>query len=185
MFSSKGVPIALVRLILDSMEKLNSTLANELLELAEVDQAMRMRVIEKEAEWDSSVDEASQARLKEIISKQGWPSISTVGSEASHAAWLLVQHAPSLQFMEQCLALMEALPEGEVSPANIAYLKDRVLMMNGKPQIYGTQFQGSGKDMHVYPIEDVESVDERRASVGLGTFAENESRLRKLYKVDD
>jgi hypothetical protein len=58
-------------------------------------------------------------------------------------------------------------------------------MMNGKPQIYGTQFQGSGKEMHVYQVEDAEHVDERRASVGLGTFAENEARLRELYKVND
>jgi len=38
--------------------------------------------------------------------------------------------------------------------------------------------------MHVWLIEDAENVDERRASVGLGTFAENEIRLRQLYKVD-
>jgi len=56
--------------------------------------------------------------------------------------------------------------------------------MNGKPQIYGTQFQCSGKDMHVWRIEDAEHVNERRASVGLGTFADIEIRLRQLYKVD-
>jgi hypothetical protein len=167
------------------METLNQSLADELLKMAEVDQAMRTKVISGEAEWDSSVDKASQARLKEIVDKEGWPTIPKVGADASRAAWLLVQHAPSLEFMEQCLELMETLPNGEVSPANVAYLKDRVLMMNGKPQIYGTQFQGSGKDMHVYSIEDAEHVDERRSSVGLGAFAENEARLRELYKIDD
>jgi hypothetical protein len=80
---------------------------------------------------------------------------------------------------------MESLTEREVSPANVAYLKDRVLMMNGKPQIYGTQFQGAGKDMQAYPIEDADRVDERRASVGLGSFAENETRLRELYATKD
>ena len=167
------------------METLNQSLADELLKMAEVDQAMRMKFINGEAEWDSSVDEASQTRLKEIVEAEGWPTIPKVGSEASRAAWLLVQHSPSLEFMEHCLDIMEALPEGQVSPANVAYLKDRVLTMNGKPQIYGTQFQGSGKDMHVYSIEDAEHVDERRASVGLGTFAENEARVRELYKVDE
>lgn len=167
------------------METLNQSLADELLKMAENDQAMRMKAINGEADWDSSVDEANQTRLKEIVDKEGWPTIPRVGAEASHAAWLLVQHAPSLEFMERCLELMETLPNGEVSPANIAYLKDRVLMMVGKPQVYGTQFQGSGKEMHVYPIESAEHVDERRSSVGLGTFAENEARLRELYKVDD
>jgi hypothetical protein len=167
------------------METLNQSLADELLKMAEADQDMRTKVISGEAEWDSSVDEASQARLKGIVDKKGWPTIPKVGVDASHAAWLLVQHAPSLEFMEQCLELMETLPKGEISSANVAYLKDRVLMMNGKPQIYGTQFQGSGKDMHVYSIEDAEHVDERRASVGLGKFSENEARLQELYKIDD
>ena len=166
------------------MEMLNQSLSNELLQMAEADQAMRIKAINREAEWDSSVDERNQARLKAIVDEHGWPTIPKVGAEASNAAWLLVQHALDLKFMERCLELMESLPSGEVKPANIAYQKDRVLMMNGKPQIYGTQFQGTGEGMHVYPINDAERVDERRASVGLGTFAENEARLRELYKAD-
>jgi hypothetical protein len=164
------------------MHSLNQPLANELLQMAEVDQAMRGKVTKCEAEWDSSVDQRNQTRLKEIIEQYGWPTISKVGTEASHAAWLLVQHAPDPTFMEQCLVIMENLPASEVNPADIAYLKDRVLMMHNKPQIYGTQFQGTGHNMHVYPIEDVEHVDERRASVGLDTFAENEARMRRMYK---
>jgi hypothetical protein len=166
------------------MEMLDKPLADEILQMADADQAMRMKVIDENTEWDSSVDEANQARLMQIVDESGWPTIPAVGAKASHAAWLLVQHAPDLKFMEYCLKLMEVLPVTDINPANIAYLKDRVLMMNGEPQIYGTQFQGSGRDMHVWPINDAERVDERRAAVGLGTFAENEARLRQLYKVD-
>lgn len=158
---------------------LNEPLAEELLQMAKVDQTMRMRVIAGEAEWDDSVDWRNQARLMAIVDEYGWPTIPKVGAEASNAAWLLVQHAPDLTFMESCLEVMESLPPGEIKPANIAYLKDRVLMMNGKPQIYGTQFQGRGKEMHVYPIDDVEHIDERRASVGLETRAEYEAKLRE------
>ena len=77
--------------------------------------------------------------------------------------------------------MMESLKPGEVNPTNIAYLKDRVLMYKGKPQIYGTQFEGSGQDIKVYPIEDVEKVDKRRESIGLGSFAEYEAKLREFY----
>jgi len=163
------------------MEVLNTSLADELLKMAEADQAMRTKAITGGAVWDRSVDEQNQARLRAIVDEYGWPTISKVGEAASHAAWLLVQHAPDVKFMERCLEQMESLSPAEVKPANIAYLKDRVLMMNGEPQMYGTQFQGTGEDMHVYPIDDSEHVDERRASVGLGTFAEYEARLRKLY----
>ena len=166
------------------MEALNEPLASELLKMAEDDQAMRMKVINGEAAWDSTIDERSQKRLTAIVHEQGWPTIPKVGAEASNAAWLLAQHAPDVKFKEYCLELMENAPPGEVKPANIAYLRDRVLMMNGKPQIYGTQFQGTGEDMHVYPIEDIDHVDERRARVGLGTFAKDEARLREVYKTN-
>lgn len=165
------------------MELLNQPLAEKLKELAAIDSDMRTKFINGEGELDTSIDEASQKQLMAVVNENGWPRISQVGVNASNAAWLLVQHAPSLDFMERCLKLMEDLPAGEVTPANIAYLKDRVLTMKGKPQIYGTQFQVIGKDMAVYPVEDFEHVDERRASVGLGTFAENERRLREQHKL--
>lgn len=166
------------------MEALNQTLASELLQMADIDQGMRIRAGKGEAEWDDSVDTANQSRLASIIDADGWPTLSKVGPEASNAAWLLAQHAPDLQFMERCLELMESLAKNEVRPANVAYLKDRVLTLNGRPQLYGTQFQGTGDDMKVCPIENPDRVEERRASVGLGTLAENEARVREVYRSD-
>lgn len=138
------------------MDILDPSLAEQLLQLARIDQNMRMKIINGEAEWDPSVDEASQKKLMAIVAEKGWPTIELVGADASHAAWLLVQHAPDLTFMEHCLKLMKQLPPESINPANIAYLEDRVLMMNGKSQLYGTQFQGKGKNMKVYPIDDAE-----------------------------
>jgi hypothetical protein len=163
------------------MQIIDQALADDLLRMAAVDQAMRMNVINDNAQWDSSIDETNQRRLMQIVDSEGWPAIAKVGAEASHAAWLLVQHAANLTFMERCLELMQALPAGEVKPVNIAYLQDRVLMMKGEPQVYGTQFQGIGEAMRVYPIQDMEHVDERRARVGLDTFAAYQAQLRELY----
>jgi len=159
---------------------LNQTLAEELIYMAEIDQAMRAKAITDEATWDSSIDEANALRLQEIVQTQGWPTITMVGAKASHAAWLLVQHAPSLGFMKYCLRLMKALARGEVNPANVAYLEDRVLVMEDKLQIYGTQFR-EGDDLCPYPIQDPEHMDERRANIGLSSFAENEARMREIY----
>src|SRR5262245_47910462 len=39
------------------------------------------------------IDRENTARLKQIIDRIGWPTISRVGAQASSAAWLLVQHA--------------------------------------------------------------------------------------------
>lgn len=158
-----------------------TSLTKELLHLADIDQNMRIKVGNDHDQWDYSVDKHSTKRLKEIIKQIGWPTISKVGVKASDSAWLLVQHSPDLKFMKLCLKLMKSAPKGEVKPANIAYLEDRVLTIEGKPQIYGTQFLWSNNKLEALPIKDAKNVDKLRASVGLGSFAENEARLKGLH----
>lgn len=52
-------------------------------------------------------------------------------------------------------------------------LEDRIRMYEGKPQLYGTQFQpGEDGEFIPYTIEDPEGVDERRRKAGLNTLQE-------------
>ena len=88
-----------------------------------------------------NVDERHTARMKEIVKQHGWPTNSMVGSDGATAAWLLVQHADhDPKFQRHCLELMKKVPAGEVSTVDLAYLTDRVLVNEGKKQLYGTQF---------------------------------------------
>ncbi len=149
--------------------------------MAKIDQAMRTRASKDMSLWDESVDHRNTARLKAIVAAIGWPTISKVGAKTSESAWLLVQHAAAdPAFMKHCLELMKAAQEGDVAPANIAYLEDRLLIMEGKPQ-YGTQFRTINGVTEPFPIEDPGHVDERRARVGLGTYAENQARIKARY----
>ncbi|HEY7092134.1 MAG TPA: DUF6624 domain-containing protein [Ktedonobacterales bacterium] len=154
------------------------SIAVELIQMAEADRAMRRRAAQDRSTWDTDLDNARQRRLGEIVDQIGWPSSPLVGAEASQAAWLIAQHAPDLAFMERCLGLMQNLPAECIHPANIAYLQDRVLMRRGEPQVYGTQFVDMGGGLYVHPIRDPEHVDGRRASIGLGSFAEYEAQIR-------
>ena len=88
----------------------------------------------------TALDKEHTARLKAVVAAHGWPGKSLVGEKAAHAAWLLVQHADAdPAFQRRCLHLMERLPPGEVSVKDLAYLTDRVLLAEGKPQRFGTQ----------------------------------------------
>ncbi|HUC90080.1 MAG TPA: DUF6624 domain-containing protein [Patescibacteria group bacterium] len=157
-------------------------LSTELLEMSQADREMRTKAIKDMSLWDDSIDHRNTTRLKEIVAKTGWPTIPKVGAEASRAAWLLVQHAyADPEFMKECLALMKQADKGEVNPADVAFLEDRLLTMDEKPQIYGTQFRTIDGITEPLPMEYPEHVDERRASVGLGTFAENEARIKDMY----
>ena len=133
-----------------------------------------------------AIDRANSARMRQIITVHGWPGKSAVGEDGSYAAWLLVQHAPN-DLQEQALVLLsDAVRRGDASPANLAYLTDRVRMHRGEPQLYGTQyryFPDTGLVMH--EVADPERLDERRASVGLGPHAEADARMRAFHAAKD
>jgi hypothetical protein len=160
----------------------NDELRTELLERAACDQAARESLpaghgMERWAQTVEPVDRANTARLQEIIAEYGWPGRRLVGEEAAHAAWLLAQHAQP-QFQEQWLPLLEdAADRGDASPADVAYLRDRVLMHRGEPQLYGTQYLIEDGVLTLWTVRDPEGLDQRRAAIGLEPEAANRARL--------
>jgi hypothetical protein len=129
----------------------------------------------------AGVHRRNAARLTEILDRHGWPGRDLVGADGAAAAWLVLQHAigdPPL--MRRGLALLGALAPGDVEPAQLAMLEDRVRAFEGRPQRYGTQYDWDEKGLlGPLPIEDPERVDERRRSVGQGPLEENTRRVRE------
>jgi hypothetical protein len=119
------------------------------------------------------VDKANRLWLKEIVVKHGWPGKSLVGADGARAAWLLVQHAdPDVAFQRQCLDHALKLPRGEIDAEHLAYLTDRVLLNEGKKQMYGTMLRKEDGKLVPKPIEDEANVDKRRGELGLPPLAE-------------
>lgn len=129
------------------------------------------------------VDRENTAWLKEQVEQHGWLGKTLVGEGGAQNAWLLVQHADrDPEFQKHCLDLMNKMPDGEVSKKNVAYLTDRVLCADNKPQRFGTQVTvdpTTGKPK-VKEVEDPDNLNKRRASVGLGTIEE----YLKLFEQD-
>ena len=153
-------------------KKMNTQLADELIKMARVDQDYRKGWFDRGddpafLEGMRRMDEMHTKRVKEIIKEFGWPSKKLVGAEASHAAWLLVQHA-DLELQEYCLGLMKAVPESENDPRQAAYLTDKINVRNDRPQIYGTQYVKKGEEgLVLYDVDDPDALDERRKELGL------------------
>jgi DNA-directed RNA polymerase subunit RPC12/RpoP len=112
--------------------------------------------------------------LKFLVAERGWPGSSLVGVDGANAMWLLVQHATAdPAFMRQCLDLLTvAVEAGEASRTDHAFLTDRVLLLEGEQQVYGTQLARRGGKWVPDNLRDPDNVDERRASVGMGPLAE-------------
>jgi len=168
----------------------------ELLLMMEKDQAPRRIImqqnppreqLDKIGEELSVIDAANRTRLKEIIAKHGFPTMTMVGDDGAEAAFLFVQHGDrDPQWQQQMLPVLTDLAsKGEASKSSVAYLTDRVLRAQNKPQIYGTQFyQEPGPDgtpVYVAPVvEDPANLDQRRIAMGLGAWAQYEAQMAKM-----
>ena len=134
-----------------------------------------------------AVHEENAARLEEIIEEHGWPGPALVGDDGAEAAWRVVQHAIGKPpFQRRCLQLLlKAAESGKVSAWQPAYLEDRIRFFEGKPQLYGTQFEADENGvLRPYLIEDVEHVDERRRRIGLDSIAERTEKMREGAKQE-
>ena len=119
-------------------------------------------------------------RLDEIMDEYGWPTAELVGQDAARAAWLIAQHADrQLGVQRRALRLMEqAAAEGAASRRELAFLCDRVLVNDGREQIYGTQIAGIKDGSPVpWPCQHPERMDDLRAEVGIEPFAEYVARF--------
>lgn len=120
--------------------------------------------------------------LRGIIEHIGYPTTKKVGIKASEAAWLIIQHSigqPS--FMRACCQLLqEAVDAGAADPSQLAYLTDRIAVFEGRPQLYGTQFDwDENGELSPNTYDDIMKVAQRRKSIQLNTLEEQIEIMRQ------
>jgi hypothetical protein len=173
---------------------LGSELRRELIEMAALDLEVRDNLIRRGVLDDGyhpemeAVHLRSASRLKEVLAEYGWPSPALVGHDGAESAWLIVQHAiGDPPFQRLCLRLLQvAAQSGEAPPWQAAMLEYRIRMFEGKPQLYGTQFETDcGGTLRPYLLEDPEHVEERRGKVGLEPLSNRLARVRPSPKPPD
>jgi hypothetical protein len=115
-----------------------------------------------------SHDSASLAGVTLILEKYGWLGISKVGKRASQALYLTIQHAQENLLREKYFPLLKASAiAGESNLADMATMKDRILIEKGRKQIYGTQYKVIDGERVVLPIKNEKKVNRKRKEVGL------------------
>ena len=119
-----------------------------------------------------AVHRENAERLTNVIASYGWPGRALVGEDGADAAWRIAQHAISEPArMRAWLPMIEEAAErGEVSRVHAAMLMDRIRVYEGRPQLYGTQYDWSEDGLFLTPmigIEDPEHLDDRRRMIGL------------------
>jgi len=104
--------------------------------------------------------------LKKIINKIGLIAPPKFNEETAKYAFLIVQHSNDLKFMKHYLQLLK---KANTLFPYIAYLDDRISLIEKKPQKYGTQklFNNATKVQSLYKIDDINKVNIRRQKLGL------------------
>jgi hypothetical protein len=148
-------------------------LQSRLGEIVNEDQAVRNEVPMLGSKL-RQVDESHYPEILRIYEKYKWPLISVVGRTAAHNYWLLVQHQPA-EFQQRVLPDMQrAVEAGEASKIDYAYLYDRVMFQQGKPQHWGTQASCTNGKAVLAPVDDPTGLEQRRRDLQLMPVAIDE-----------
>ena len=127
---------------------------------SDMDEASAWRIIHE-------VDSANLIALEQLIAERGFPTLSKLGYKCCDHAALIAQHSPPEYlhwFLEQAQA---AADSGDFIPSWIAYMTDRDLDHQNKPQLYGTQGLTRDGLTGMYLIKDIEHLNERRRNMDL------------------
>lgn len=116
-------------------------------------------------------DSLNMIAAKLIIRKYGFPGYSLVGTDGTDGFWAIIQHCDNdVIFQQKVLSLMDKEVKRHNAPGEkFALLQDRVLINQGRKQLYGTQVRLDLKTHRAkpLPVQDSLNVDSRRKAVGL------------------
>lgn len=87
-----------------------------------------------------------------------------MGAEASQAAATILVHSPDHDWQRRILPLLHKLVEQDkIFGSDVAGRTDRILVSEGKPQEFGTQFKQVDGKMVMMPVKNFEHLEQRRA----------------------
>ncbi len=128
--------------------------------------------------WDRqfSIDQSNMDFMETIFKTRGYPGKSMVGEPTHTTAWYVLQHSDKIR--QYFPIIKKAGEDGELPYRFVAMMEDRLLMQEGKPQIYGTQGKSydDARGSFIWPIENPESVNERRMEAGFTSTIEEYSK---------
>ena len=135
------------------------------------------------SEMQKVLDSVNMIFVEKYFIEKGYPGKSVVGEESSLVAWNVLQHNPD-KIPIYLPLVKKAADAGEIPKTAAAMMEDRYLMLEGKPQVYGTQGMSydDARGSFIWPIEKPETVNERRKEAG---FTETIEEYAKILFGDD
>jgi len=143
---------------------------HELLDLLSQDQKLISSFRHKDISKKSLAEESRKisARFLDIIEVNGFPYKNKVPTDAYKAAITLLLHTDLTDLERLFDKFLKDSNPNEIDRADLAFVVDKIMVIKGKCQIYGTQYKYTD-DGHIesMPIENEKNVDVLRKKAGM------------------
>jgi uncharacterized membrane protein YphA (DoxX/SURF4 family)/peroxiredoxin len=120
----------------------------------------------------TALDRSNFEYLASVMDQHGYPGKTMVGEPTNLVGYEILKRQP--EAIENYILMLQDFTEsGELPMTHYATLEDLLLMYKQEPQKYGTQgYIDSSGNPYIWPIDNPETVNERRAKVGFTTTIE-------------
>jgi hypothetical protein len=121
-----------------------------------------------------SDDSMNLEKVKKMIQKYGWLGYDEIGNDCNFILFNTIQKADLQTQVAYFPIVKAAVKNKKALKVHEVYLQDRIYLNQGRRQIYGSQvlLDPETEKYFVLPLEEPESVDKRRAEVGLQPMAD-------------
>lgn len=163
-------------------------LTEELLKMADKQRELLLQVVDKDQTKQSDRQKLDKlykqhaAKLCEILKTHGWPTTALVNREGVFAAFQILKNGGTYELQRDLLPVIVAVIKKDPSQkSEFAGLYDRLRVSAGMKQLFGTQAVSIGGFLVLYPIQDQEKLDARRAEYGLPAIDLYIRELERTY----
>src|SRR6185369_9413128 len=167
----------------------NKKLREELIKMASKQRELLLHIVDKDQTKQSDQEKLNKiyeddiAKLCQLIKTHGWPTSATVDHDGVFATFHILKNAGTYELQRDLLpVIVAAIKKDPLQKREFASLYDRLRVSAGMKQLFGTQAVSMGGFLVLYPIEDEEKLDERRAEYGLAPMDQYMNSLEGTYR---
>ncbi|QXP78674.1 MULTISPECIES: DUF6624 domain-containing protein [Winogradskyella] len=118
-------------------------------------------------EINPKIDKENLITVVSLIEKCGMPTLEVVSDVQMSAVWVVFQHGDNANRKKYLPLLEKSAKNGDLKASQIALMKDRTMMNDDLPQVYGTQVIQNENEWILYDLANPETVNKRRTEMGL------------------
>ena len=121
----------------------------------------------EESRMQKILDSINLQKVIFYLDQHGWPDKFDVGFFGKKAVAMVIQHAPLKTQEKYYPSLIEAYKKDLLLFETVALLEDRINMRNHRRQFYGTQVVIFKKKNVLYPVANIDSIENYRRQIGI------------------